>query len=67
MRDRLQELDARMKEMKRYRKELGTALAEWDKAGTLDGHICGLIEGTDIESVSPQLRGVRRRVAIKKR
>jgi DNA-binding transcriptional MerR regulator len=67
VRQRLQELDARMKEMKRYRAELGAALAEWDKAGAIEGHICGLIEGTDIQSVFPETRGVKRRAVIKKR
>lgn len=48
VRHRLEELDGRMKEMRRYRNELAKALAAWDKAGDSPGHICGLIEGTDI-------------------
>ena len=48
VRRRLKELDERMREMHRYRKELAAELAEWDKAGEREGHICGLIEGTNI-------------------
>ena len=46
---RLQELDERMQEMQRYRQELAVTLAEWDKAGEAEGHICGLIEGSNLE------------------
>lgn len=49
VRQRLQELDERMKEMRRYRKELAKSLAEWDETGDVKGHICGLIEGSHIE------------------
>lgn len=48
VRRRLRELDARMIEMKRYRRELAAALAEWDESGDVEGHVCGLIEGTDL-------------------
>lgn len=48
VRHRLAELDERMREMKRYRKELASALAEWDEVGDVPGHICGLIEGSHI-------------------
>ena len=48
VRSRLQELDERMKEMRRYRKELAAALAEWDAAEEKEGEVCGLIEGTAI-------------------
>jgi len=50
VRQRLQELDERMKEMRRYRNELAKALSEWDAAGNIAGHICGLIEGTEMEN-----------------
>jgi DNA-binding transcriptional MerR regulator len=49
VRRRLGELDERMAQMRRYRKELAGALREWDEAGDSVGHICGLIEGTNIE------------------
>ena len=60
VRHRLEELDERLKEMRRYRKELGVALTQWEETGELDGHVCGLIEGTDIEHSNPTPRGFRR-------
>lgn len=48
VRTRLAELDARIREMQRYRKELAAALAQWEAAGDVAGHICGLIEGTEV-------------------
>lgn len=56
VRQRLDELDERLKEMRRYRKELGAALAKWEETGELDGHVCGLIEGTEIEHSDPTPR-----------
>lgn len=49
VRMRLSELDERIKQMHRYRKELATTLAEWDETGEAKGHVCGLIEGSHIE------------------
>jgi DNA-binding transcriptional MerR regulator len=49
VRQRLEELDERMREMRRYRKELADTLGEWDKVGRAPGHICGLIEGSHID------------------
>ncbi len=49
VRMRLSELDERIKQMHRYRKELATTLVEWDKTGEVEGHVCGLIEGSHIE------------------
>lgn len=46
VRRRLAELDERLRELKRYRKELAETLTEWDRKGQAPGHICGLIEGT---------------------
>jgi DNA-binding transcriptional MerR regulator len=46
---RMEELDERLRELHRYRKELKHTLAEWDKVGRAPGHICGLIEGSGIE------------------
>jgi DNA-binding transcriptional MerR regulator len=63
VRRRLQELDERMVQMRRYRREVAAALAEWDKIGESQGEICGLIETTKIEPVassSPRFRKVRR-------
>ncbi len=59
VRRRLQELDERMAQMRSYRRQVAAALAEWDKIGESEGHICGLIEETRIEPItspSPRLR-----------
>lgn len=49
VRHRLDELDERMREMRRYRKELAETLEEWDRKGHAPGNICGLIEGSHVE------------------
>lgn len=49
VRHRLEELDERMREMRRYRKELSETLKEWDEKGQAPGHVCGLIEGSHVE------------------
>ena len=46
---RLEELDERMRELRRYRRELADTLEEWNKVGRAPGHICGLIESSHIE------------------
>lgn len=62
VRHRLAELDTRMREMKRYRNELASALAEWDEKGDVPGHVCGLIEGSHIEHpINPQARDLRKK------
>jgi DNA-binding transcriptional MerR regulator len=48
VRHRMEELDARLRELHRHRKELKATLAEWDKVGRAPGHICGLIEGSGV-------------------
>ena len=53
VRRRLAELDEKLKEMRRHRRELGAAFKNWEETGELDGHICGLIEGTHIEHEDP--------------
>lgn len=63
---RLQELDERMAQMRRYRKELGVALAEWDKAVTVEGDICGLIEGTNIKHSMSAPRAVGKKNVTRK-
>ena len=66
VRQRLAELDEKMREMKRYRKELAQTLEEWDKVGRAPGHICGLIETAEIENpliatrkISPKVKQKR--------
>lgn len=49
VRRRLGELDERLREMRRYRNELVTALAKWEERGDAPGHVCGLIEGSHLE------------------
>jgi MerR family transcriptional regulator, copper efflux regulator len=49
VRQRLDELDERMKELRRYRRELSDTLAEWDEKGQAPGHVCGLIESSHVE------------------
>lgn len=61
VRQRLQELDERMKEMRRYRNELAKALGEWDKKGDTKGHVCGLIESTHIEENPTKKTALKRR------
>ena len=63
VRRRLQELDERMKEMRRFRSELSDTLEEWERTGDAPGHICGLIEGTRLkpsEAGSPRLKVKKR-------
>jgi DNA-binding transcriptional MerR regulator len=45
---RMEELDERLRELQRYRKELKHTLEEWNKVGRAPGHICGLIEGSSV-------------------
>lgn len=48
VRHRMEELDARLRELQKYRRELKATLEEWDKVGRAPGHICGLIEGSEV-------------------
>src|SRR6266545_3279084 len=50
VRTRLRELDERMAQMRRYRREMAETLRGWDQLGAVDGDICGLIEGSEIRS-----------------
>jgi DNA-binding transcriptional MerR regulator len=61
VRRRLAELDERMREMRLYRKELAGALAEWEQQGDAEGHVCGLIEKTEIHHADAHMHGVARR------
>jgi DNA-binding transcriptional MerR regulator len=60
VRHRLAELDERMREMKRYRNELARALAQWDQNGDVDGHVCGLIEGSNLKHPIDRQRDIRK-------
>jgi len=48
VRRRMAELDERLRELQRYRRELQSTLEEWDKVGRAPGRICGLIEGSEV-------------------
>ena len=49
VRRRLEELDEKLKQMRRYRNELAKNLEEWERIGEKKGHVCGLIESSKIE------------------
>lgn len=61
VRRRLEELDERMKEMRRYRNELAAALDEWDRSGDKAGHVCGLIETAQVDRGIPKSSGIKTR------
>jgi MerR family transcriptional regulator, copper efflux regulator len=48
VRGRLAELNEIIKRMISYHDELTAELAGWDETGKLDGHVCGLIEGSHV-------------------
>ncbi len=61
VRRRMEELDERLRELQRYRKELKATLEEWDKVGRAPGHICGLIEGSEVgQAFHPKAEGLKR-------
>lgn len=60
VRARLQEIDERIRQMRRYRKELASALDEWEQIGDLEGHVCGLIESTTVKQSLPEKRVLKR-------
>jgi MerR family transcriptional regulator, copper efflux regulator len=47
---RLEELDSRIKQLRKYRKELAATIEEWSEIGEADGHVCGLIEGSQLKN-----------------
>jgi DNA-binding transcriptional MerR regulator len=49
VRQRLEDLDLRIQDMRRFRKELAATLEEWDRVGRAPGHVCGLIEQSKIK------------------
>lgn len=54
--NRLKELDERIDQMKRFRKDLTAVLKEWESAGHADGHVCGLIEQSDIRPLKKEAK-----------
>ena len=61
VRERLRELDERLADLKRYRRELAATLAEWDERGDAPGHVCGLIEGSHVEPPAAASRRIAKR------
>src|SRR4028119_1345518 len=58
---RMEELDERLRELHRYRKELKQTLDEWSKVGRAPGHVCGLIEGSAVEHAAhDKTQGLKR-------
>jgi MerR family transcriptional regulator, copper efflux regulator len=53
VRRRMAELDERLRELHRFRKELKSTLEEWDQIGRAPGHICGLIESAEMAHGGP--------------
>ena len=50
VKSRLADLDERIQQMIAYRDELKAELKQWEKKREAAGHVCGLIEGSHIES-----------------
>ena len=65
VRTRLQELDDHLRDIRRYRNDLAATLADWDKMSSAEGHICGLIEQSNVTYPASHSK-VRLRRAIKK-
>ena len=53
---RLEELEQRITELKRYRKELRKTLEAWEREGEKEGIVCGLIESLKPASLHPPHR-----------
>lgn len=60
VRRRMMQLDARLREMHRYRRELKSTLAEWNKVGHASGHVCGLIESSQVEQDEHRTDGLKK-------
>jgi len=58
-RRKLEELDARLAELRRHRAELARTLADWDERGEEAGHVCGLIEHSTMSAHG--VKGVARK------
>ena len=45
--EKLSELEKRIRELQRYRRELKETLNAWEHIGESEGYVCGLIEGLE--------------------
>lgn len=61
VRKRIGELDERLAELKRYRRELARTLDGWETLGDVKGHVCGLIESTAAPTARPRPVKLRRK------
>jgi DNA-binding transcriptional MerR regulator len=61
VRRRLVALDEELARLKRYRKELAKTLEGWEETGDVPGHVCGLIEGSELHATLPGRRSVGRK------
>ena len=61
VRQRLVELDEKLRQMQLYRDALAQTLRQWDKTGKAAGRFCGLIENSEIETHKPKERKLERR------
>lgn len=61
VRRRLSELDERLAQMQRYRRELSALLREWDAEGQSEGRVCGLIEGAHLPRAWEHARVIKRK------
>lgn len=61
VRQRLTELDERLRQMQLYRDAVAKTLRQWDKTGKAAGRFCGLIESAEIEVRKPASRQPERR------
>ena len=61
VRKRIGELDERLAELKRYRRELARTLEGWESLGDVKGHVCGLIESTAAPTARPRSVKLRRK------
>jgi DNA-binding transcriptional MerR regulator len=60
-RRKLDELDRRLAELRRYRRELARTLSEWDERGEEAGRVCGLIEHSTVKAPREAPGGALRR------
>ncbi len=61
VRQRLVELDEKLRQMQLYRDALAQTLRQWDKTGKAAGRFCDLIESAEIEAHKPKERKLERR------
>jgi DNA-binding transcriptional MerR regulator len=61
VRERLRELDERLRQMRKHRHALARTLQDWDEKGAARGRFCGLIESAEINAVKPAPGKLKRR------